>query len=96
MKRETLKETHKGFINIGNGIIIVTVINGLFNLSKLDGNSLPVVCGISLYAIFSGIILKEQMMSNLVMTYIGVGIVGIIGLIFAFLVKPDKKAKHES
>ena len=31
MKKETLKEIGKGFINIGNGVIIVTIINGLFN-----------------------------------------------------------------
>ena len=35
-------------------------------------------------------------MSNLVMTYIGVGVFLLVGLIFAILVKPDKKAKHES
>jgi len=33
---------------------------------------------------------KGLMMSNLVLTYIGVGIVAVIALIFAILVKPEK------
>ena len=51
MKKETLKEIGKGFINIGNGVIIVTIINGLFN-SKIGDNPLPVIGGIVLTFIF--------------------------------------------
>ncbi len=44
MKRETLKEIGKGFINIGNGVIIVTIINGLFNFNeKIGNNPLPII-----------------------------------------------------
>ena len=46
MKKEALKEGGKGFINIGNGIIILTIINGLFN-SKIN-TPLPVVGGVFL------------------------------------------------
>ena len=61
MKRETLKEIGKGFINIGNGIIIVTVINGLFNI-HLNDNPLPVIGGVilSTLAYFGGIILINK------------------------------------
>jgi hypothetical protein len=34
------------------------------------------------------------MMSNLLLTYIGVGIFALAGLIFAILVKPDEKKHH--
>ena len=51
MKKETLKEIGKGFINIGNGIIIVTVINGLFNI-HLNDNPLPVIGGVFSTLIF--------------------------------------------
>ena len=33
-------------------------------------------------------------MSNLLLTYIGVGIFALAGLIFAILVKPDEKKQH--
>ena len=33
-------------------------------------------------------------MSNLLLTYIGVGIFALAGLIFAILVKPDEKKHH--
>ena len=47
MNKEALKEVGKGLINIGNGIIIVTVINSLFNFNdKIGDNPLPVVGGI--------------------------------------------------
>jgi len=53
MKKETLKELGKGFINIGNGVIIVTIINGLFNFSsKIANNPLSVIGGIILTTIF--------------------------------------------
>ena len=60
MKKEALKEIGKGFINIGNGIIILTIVNGLFN-SKLN-TPLPVVGGIFLMMLFyiSGIILLNK------------------------------------
>ena len=49
MKRETLKEIGKGFINIGNGVIIVTIINGLFNFSdKIGDNPLSIIGGVVL------------------------------------------------
>ena len=53
MKRETLKEIGKGFINIGNGVIIVTIINGLFNFNeKIGDNPLSIVGGVILTSIF--------------------------------------------
>ena len=60
MKKEALKEAGKGFINIGNGIIILTIVNGLFNY-KLN-SPLPVVGGIILMGLFymSGIILVNK------------------------------------
>ena len=49
MKKETLKELGKGFINIGNGVIIVTIINGLFNFNeKVANNPLSIIGGIIL------------------------------------------------
>ena len=52
MKRETLKEIGKGFINIGNGVIIVTIINGLFNFhTKIGNNPLSIIGGIILTSI---------------------------------------------
>ena len=60
MKKEALKEAGKGFINIGNGIIILTIINGLFN-QKMN-TPLPVIGGIVLMLLFylSGIILVNK------------------------------------
>ncbi len=53
MKKETLKEIGKGFINIGNGVIIVTIINGLFNFhTKIGNNPLSIIGGIILTSIF--------------------------------------------
>jgi len=46
LKKEALKEIGKGFINIGNGIIILTIVNGLFNF-KLN-TPLPIVGGVFL------------------------------------------------
>jgi len=88
LKKEALKEIGKGFINIGNGIIILTIVNGLFN-SKLN-TPLPVVGGCSFILVEVFCLTKGLMMSNLVLTYIGVGIVAVIALIFAILVKPEK------
>jgi len=52
MKKETLKELGKGFVNIGNGVIIVTIINGLFNFNeKIGSNPLPIIGGIVLTTI---------------------------------------------
>jgi len=36
------------------------------------------------------IFIKRQMMNNLLLTYIGVGIFLLLGLIFAIFVKPEK------
>jgi len=60
LKKEALKEIGKGFINIGNGIIILTIVNGLFNF-KLN-TPLPVVGGIFLMMLFyiSGSILLNK------------------------------------
>ena len=49
MTKEALKEIGKGFINIGNGIIIITAINSLFNFNeKIGSNPLPIIGGIIL------------------------------------------------
>ena len=53
MKKETLKELGKGFINIGNGVIIVSIINSLFNFNeKIGNNPLPIIGGVILTTIF--------------------------------------------
>jgi len=64
LTKETLKEVGKGFINIGNGIIILTVINGLFN-NNLN-SPLPYVFGIILTIILyiAGMILLNKGSEN--------------------------------
>jgi len=60
LKKEALKEAGKGFINIGNGIIILTIVNGLFN-QKLN-TPLPVIGGmfLSVFAYVVGLILVNK------------------------------------
>ena len=48
MKKETLKELGKSFLNIGNGVIIVTIINGLFNFGEKIGSSMAYIIGVIL------------------------------------------------
>ncbi|NPA11490.1 MAG: hypothetical protein GXO62_04535 [Epsilonproteobacteria bacterium] len=67
MTKETLKEVGKGFINIGNGIIIITAINGLFNFNeKIGSNPLPIIGGVILTVSFyiAGIIVLNKGTEN--------------------------------